>query len=98
MQEEFFGPVFVIYPYLNDEEAISLANNTIFGLGSSIFNKDIRKAEEMAKKLEFGQSFINSATLSSSSLPWGGVKQSGFGRDSGQFGVEPFANIRTIIH
>lgn len=97
MKEETFGPIFVIYPYKNEEEAIRITNNTKYGLGCSIFNKNLIEAENFSKLVDTGQVFINSFTQSNAVLPWGGIKESGYGRDCGQSGVEAFANYKTII-
>ena len=97
MREETFGPIFVIYSYKTEEEAIKITNNSKYGLGFSIFNKNLKKAENFSKLVDAGQVYINSCTQSNPVLPWGGVKESGYGRDCGKSGVEAFGNYKTII-
>ena len=97
--EELFGPVAVVYKVNDENEAIRLANDSPYGLGSSIFSKDISKAQQLASRLETGMTFINSPTASEPGLPFGGVKKSGFGRELSHLGMDEFINkklIRTI--
>lgn len=94
-QEETFGPVAVVIPFDTIEEAINLANDTAFGLGASIWSKDIEKAKKVANQLEAGAVFINSITKSDPRLPFGGIKQSGYGRELANFGMHEFMNIKT---
>lgn len=98
-REELFGPVAVIYKVADEAEAIALANDSPYGLGSSIFSKDTTKAQELASQLETGMTFINAPTASEPGLPFGGVKNSGFGRELSHLGIEEFMNkklVRTI--
>jgi len=98
-REELFGPVAVVYKVKNETEAIELANDSPYGLGSSIFSKDIGKAQSLASQLETGMTFINSPTASEPGLPFGGVKKSGFGRELSHLGMDEFINkklVRTI--
>jgi succinate-semialdehyde dehydrogenase/glutarate-semialdehyde dehydrogenase len=93
--EETFGPVGVVIPFNTDEEAIQIANNTRFGLGASIWTEDIEKAKRVSSELESGCVFINSMVKSDPRLPFGGIKNSGFGRELTTFGVHEFMNIKT---
>lgn len=93
--EETFGPVGVVIPFSTDEEAIKIANNTRFGLGASIWTTDIEKAKRVSVKIESGCVFINSMVKSDPRLPFGGIKNSGFGRELTTFGVHEFMNIKT---
>jgi len=98
-REELFGPVAVVYKVQNEEEAIELANDSPYGLGSSIFSNNIEKAQALASRLETGMTFINSPTASEPALPFGGVKNSGFGRELSSLGMDEFINkklVRTI--
>ena len=98
-KEELFGPVASFYVVKNDEEAIQLANDTEFGLGGSIFSKDIKRAMEMANEIDSGMVFINHPTRSAEYLPFGGTKRSGYGRELSALGIDEFVNkklIRTI--
>lgn len=95
--EEFFGPVASIIRVPNEEEAIKIANDTSFGLGAAIFSQNIEKAEDLAKnKVNAGACFVNDFVKSDPRLPFGGVKESGFGRELSLWGIHEFANIKTI--
>ncbi len=95
--EELFGPVAAIISAKDEEEAIKLANNSIFGLGAAVFTKDIKRGEIIAaEKLEAGNCFINDFVKSDPRLPFGGVKQSGYGRELSEFGIREFVNIKTV--
>ncbi len=94
--EELFGPVFTLIKAQSDEEAVAIANDSIYGLGSSIWTKDNIKAEEMAKEIEAGSVFINGIVKSDSRLPFGGIKNSGYGRELSKAGIREFVNIKTI--
>lgn len=96
-QEELFGPVASFYRVKNDEEAIELANATRFGLGSSIFSKDIERAKNIAKQIDSGMVFINQPTKSNENLPFGGTKRSGYGRELSALGIDEFVN-KKLIH
>lgn len=95
--EEFFGPVASILKFKDTEEAIQIANDTVFGLGSGIFTSNIDLAMDIAtNKLDAGASFINSYVKSNPKFPFGGVKESGFGRELSSNGILEFVNIKTI--
>ncbi|WP_440651854.1 aldehyde dehydrogenase family protein [Cysteiniphilum sp. 19S12-1] len=97
-QEEMFGPVIAISYSGSDEEAIELANNSQYGLGSAIFTKDIEYAKEVAeKRIEAGMCFINQCVASHPALPFGGVKQSGYGRECSLEALRELANIKTVL-
>jgi succinate-semialdehyde dehydrogenase / glutarate-semialdehyde dehydrogenase len=80
-KEELFGPVAPIIVAQDADDAVRLANKSEFGLGSSVFTKDIEKGKEIALRLEAGQAFVNSFVKSDPRLPFGGVKKSGYGRE-----------------
>lgn len=95
--EEVFGPVISVIEADGDEHAIQLANHSEFGLGSAIFTKDVEKGRSLAKsEMEAGMCFVNDFVRSDPSLPFGGVKTSGLGRECAQFGMMEFTNIKTI--
>lgn len=94
--EELFGPAFIVIKADSDEHAIAIANDSRYGLGSSIWTKDVAKAEEMAKEIEAGSVFVNGIVKSDSRLPFGGVKHSGFGRELSTVGIREFVNVKTI--
>lgn len=94
--EEFFGPVAIMLKASEPAHALGLANATDFGLGGSIWSDDLATAETMARGMESGATFINSITFSDPRLPFGGVKNSGFGRELSSQGIREFTNIKTI--
>jgi len=95
--DEIFGPVGAIISFNSDDEAISLANDSGFGLGGGLFTKDIAKAEKIAReKFNSGACFINDFTKSDPKLPFGGIKDSGYGRELSHFGIKEFMNAKTI--
>jgi succinate-semialdehyde dehydrogenase / glutarate-semialdehyde dehydrogenase len=96
--EEMFGPVAAIISAADENEAITLANESIYGLGGAVFTKDVKRGEMIAAtKLEAGACFVNALVKSDSRLPFGGIKQSGYGRELGLFGIHEFVNIKTVF-
>ncbi|NWK80355.1 NAD-dependent succinate-semialdehyde dehydrogenase [Aquitalea sp. LB_tupeE] len=95
--QEFFGPVAQIYIVDDDQEVIALANDSLFGLGGSIFSTDINRARLLASQIETGMVFINTPTTSRPSLPFGGIKRSGYGRELGESGLLEFANRKLVV-
>jgi succinate-semialdehyde dehydrogenase/glutarate-semialdehyde dehydrogenase len=96
--DELFGPVASIIKVKNEAEAIMIANDTVFGLGAAVFTKDKLKAENIAKKkLIAGSCFVNTFVKSDPRLPFGGVKESGYGRELSSFGIREFVNIKTVF-
>ena len=96
--EELFGPVAAIITAKDEADAIRIANDSSFGLGSAIFTKDIAKAEQIAAtQLQAGSCFVNALVKSDPRLPFGGIKQSGYGRELGLFGIHEFVNIKTVF-
>ncbi len=95
-REELFGPTAVLHRVANIDEAIELANDSPFGLGSSVFTRDERLADEIARRLEVGMVWINGSSRSAPDLPFGGVKASGVGRELARFGIDEFANKKLI--
>ncbi|KIX98151.1 uncharacterized protein Z520_06231 [Fonsecaea multimorphosa CBS 102226] len=94
--KEAFGPVATLYVVDTEEEAIELANATTFGLGSSVFSANIEHAKKVAAEIEAGMVFINSAVNSGPGVPFGGVKNSGFGRELSELGIQEFLNKKLI--
>jgi succinate-semialdehyde dehydrogenase/glutarate-semialdehyde dehydrogenase len=94
--EELFGPVISFYIFNEKEEAIALANATTYGLGASIWSKDIMQAKQIANNIESGMIYINQIVKSDARFPFGGIKKSGFGRELGEFGLREFCNVKTI--
>lgn len=96
--EELFGPVAVLFRFKTEEEAISLANGTVFGLGASVFTADVTKGKMLAEKgLEAGCVFVNDYVKSDPRLPFGGIKESGYGRELSVVGIREFVNIKTVV-
>ncbi len=94
--EETFGPVSAIISVKDNDEAIKVANDSRFGLGGSLWSRDLKKAEAAARKVESGAVFINGMTKSDPRLPFGGIKKSGYGRELSSYGIKEFVNIKTI--
>lgn len=95
-REETFGPVAAIIRARDAEEAIRLANQTEFGLGSAIWSRDIERARKLARDLDAGAVFINGMVASDPRYPFGGIKRSGYGRELGVYGIREFVNIKTV--
>ena len=95
-REETFGPVAAVIRARDADHAVELANDSIFGLGGNLWTSDLKRARAMARQLESGAVFINGMTASDPRLPFGGVKQSGYGRELSSFGIREFVNIQTI--
>ena len=95
-REEFFGPVASVYKVGSEEEAVEVANDTPFGLGSYVFSDDSEQAERVADALDTGMVYVNGVGLDGAELPFGGVKRSGFGRELGTLGIQEFVNKKLI--
>ena len=95
-QEEFFGPVAQVYKVSSEEEAVELANQTPFGLGSYVMTTDSEQADRVADKIEAGMVYVNLVGADSPELPFGGFKRSGFGRELGRYGADEFVNKKLI--
>lgn len=97
VQEEIFGPVLVATPVDDMDDFAALANSTIYGLSASIWTRDISSAYKMAKKINAGNITINTGNLTGPNTPFGGYKQSGWGRENGVAGIESFTELKTVI-
>lgn len=95
-KEEIFGPVVVIVKFSTEEEALDLANDTTYGLGSAVFTKDLERAHRVAAELESGMVWINSSQDCDPRVPFGGVKQSGIGRELGEAGLEAYSQTKAV--
>lgn len=94
--EELFGPVAVMIRAASEDDALRIANETRFGLGSSIWSKDTARAEQLAERIQAGCTFINGMVKSDPRLPFGGVKSSGYGRELSKLGIHEFVNAKTV--
>jgi succinate-semialdehyde dehydrogenase/glutarate-semialdehyde dehydrogenase len=96
--EELFGPVAVLFRVNSEEEAMRIANDTVFGLGGGVYTSDIENGKLLAEKgLEAGCVFINDFVKSDPRLPFGGIKESGYGRELSMIGIREFVNVKTIV-
>jgi betaine-aldehyde dehydrogenase len=95
-QEEIFGPVLVVIPFDSEEQAISIANDTIYGLAGAVWTKDVTKAMRVVKALRAGITWVNTYHPTYSEAPWGGYKQSGVGRELGTFGLDEYQEVKQI--
>jgi succinate-semialdehyde dehydrogenase/glutarate-semialdehyde dehydrogenase len=97
-EEELFGPVASVIPVKDEAEAISVANTSVFGLGGGVFTRDLARGERIAAQaIEAGSVCVNSTVVSDPRLPFGGVKESGYGRELSQYGIKEFVNIKTVV-
>ncbi len=95
--QEFFGPVAQLYIAESDEAAVALANDSHYGLGGSIWTRDIARARRLASQIETGMVFINSQSDTAAELPFGGIKRSGYGRELSDLGLKEFANQKLVV-
>jgi len=93
---EFFGPVAMFFRVKNEDEAIALANDSDFGLGGSVFTKDLARGRRVASRVDTGMMFINNISWSDAELPFGGIKNSGYGRELGDMGIQQFVNKKLV--
>ena len=98
-REEFFGPVASFFRVKDEDEAIAIANDSDFGLGGSVWTKDVARGKRVASKVETGMMFINNIDWTDAELPFGGIKDSGYGRELGDMGIQMFVNKKLVrIH
>jgi aldehyde dehydrogenase (NAD+) len=95
-REEIFGPFVVISSFKDEEEAVSRANDTTYGLGSAVFTQNIERGHRVARNIEAGMVWINSSQDSDYRIPFGGVKQSGIGRELGEAGLAAYSNTKAV--
>jgi len=95
-RQEFFGPVALFFRVKDEDAAIALANDSDFGLGGSVFTKDLARGKRVATRVETGMMFINNISWSDAELPFGGIKDSGYGRELGNMGIQEFVNKKLV--
>jgi succinate-semialdehyde dehydrogenase/glutarate-semialdehyde dehydrogenase len=95
-RDEFFGPVVSFFRVKDEDEAIALANDTDFGLGGSVFTKDLARGKRVASRVDTGMMFINNIDWTDAELPFGGIKDSGYGRELGNMGIQEFVNKKLV--
>ncbi|MCM3879603.1 MAG: NAD-dependent succinate-semialdehyde dehydrogenase [Vicinamibacterales bacterium] len=94
--QELFGPVAAVIVATDEQDAVRIANDTVFGLGAAVFTRDIARGERVARQLEAGCTFVNALVASDPRLPFGGIKESGYGRELGTYGIKEFVNTKTV--
>jgi len=94
--EETFGPVAPLFRFKDEDEAIELANSTPFGLAAYFYTENIRRAWRVAERLEFGMVGLNTGSVSVEMAPFGGIKQSGFGREGSHFGIDEYLQVKAF--
>lgn len=96
-KQEFFGPVALIFPAKDEDEAIAIANDSPFGLGGSVYTSNIERGKRVASRIQTGMVFINYPDVSAPDLPFGGIKRSGYGKELSSLGIEEFVNKKLIL-
>ena len=95
-REEFFGPVALFFRVKNEDEAVALANDSEFGLGGSVFTRDVARGKRVASRVDTGMMFVNHPTWTTPDLPFGGIKNSGYGRELSSSGIQEFVNKKLV--
>ncbi len=95
-EEELFGPVAIVLRARDEEDALRIANDTCFGLGSSVWTRDLEKGERLARRIQAGSAFVNGMVKSDPRLPFGGIQCSGYGRELSRLGIHEFVNAKTL--
>jgi len=95
-RQEFFGPVALVLPAKDEEEAIAIANDSPFGLGGSVYTSDVEHGKRVASRIESGMVFVNYPFISAPELPFGGIKRSGYGKELSTFGIREFVNEKLV--
>lgn len=96
-EREVFGPAAAVIRARDERDAIRIANETNYGLGCSIWTRDVRRGETLAAEIDAGMVCVNAPVASDPALPFGGVKRSGYGRELAAYGVHEFANVQSVV-
>lgn len=96
-REETFGPLAPVFKFEEEEEVVRLANDTEYGLAAYLFSKDLGRVTRVSNKLEYGMVAVNTSALSNEAAPFGGIKQSGLGREGSKYGIEDYLEIKYIL-
>jgi succinate-semialdehyde dehydrogenase/glutarate-semialdehyde dehydrogenase len=96
-REEIFGPVAALYPFDSEDEALQMANDTVYGLASYCYTSDLGRAFRMAERLQYGVVGMNEGIISTEVAPFGGVKESGFGREGSFYGIEDYITTKYVL-
>jgi betaine-aldehyde dehydrogenase len=94
--EEIFGPVLCVREFNSEEEAVTIANDSVYGLAAAVFSADLERCDRISRRLRTGIVWKNTCQPAFIQAPWGGCKQSGFGRDLGRWGLEEFTNVKQV--
>jgi aldehyde dehydrogenase (NAD+) len=97
-QEEVFGPLLTVIPYDTEEEAIDIANDSVFGLAGAVYAASTERAVRVARRVRAGMMEVNGASRNAPDTPFGGMKESGLGRERGRIGMEDYLDLRVIAH
>jgi succinate-semialdehyde dehydrogenase/glutarate-semialdehyde dehydrogenase len=98
VREEIFGPVAPLMRFASDDEAVQLANDTPFGLAAYFYTRDVRRAWRVAERLEYGMVGVNEGLISNEVAPFGGIKESGVGREGSRYGLDEYLETKYVCH